>query len=131
MVDYHAELRGVVVLQGFCGICGHKVARVIEDLAPAPQKKTKAPASEVYVFDVWLCGDADCTEEKKIIRKIRISGSKNLYNFAEVIIDAFDFQLDHCFGFYDQLKDHRNCRKAFELFIDRSEEHTSELQSQR
>ena len=38
IVDYHAELKGVVVLQGFCGTCGHKVARVIDDLAPAPQR---------------------------------------------------------------------------------------------
>ena len=38
IVDYHAELKGVVVLQGFCGTCGHKVARVIDDLAPAPKK---------------------------------------------------------------------------------------------
>ena len=38
IVDYHAELKGVVVLQGFCGTCGHKVSRVIDDLAPAPKK---------------------------------------------------------------------------------------------
>lgn len=37
-VDYHAELKGVVALQGFCGTCGHKVARVIDDLVPAPQR---------------------------------------------------------------------------------------------
>ncbi len=38
IVDYHAELKGVVVLQGFCGTCGHKVARVIDDLAQARKK---------------------------------------------------------------------------------------------
>lgn len=122
MVDYHAELRGVVVLQGFCGTCGHKVARVIDDLAPAPKKKAKATATGLCVFDIWLYGDEHCTEKKKIIRRIQIPGSKSLYNFAKVIIDAFDFQFDHCFGFYNQLKDHRNCRKAFELFVDIGEE---------
>ncbi len=122
IVDYHAELRGVVVLEGFCGICGHKVARVIDDLAPAPKKKAKATVSGLYIFDVWLYGDEHCAEEKKIIRRIQIPGSKSLYNFAKVIIDAFDFQFDHCFGFYDQLRDHRNCRKAFELFVDIGEE---------
>jgi hypothetical protein len=122
IVDYHAELNGVVVLQGFCGICGHKVARVIDDLAPAPKKKVRATASGLYIFDVWLYGDEDCTEEKKIIRRIQIPGSKSLYNFAKVIIDAFDFQFDHCFGFYDNLRDKRNCRKAFELFVDIGEE---------
>ena len=32
IIDYHAELKDVVVLKGFCGTCGHKVARVIDDL---------------------------------------------------------------------------------------------------
>jgi hypothetical protein len=118
IVDYHAELRGVVVLQGFCGTCGHKVARVIDDLAPAPKKKTRAPVSGLYIFDVWLYGDKDCTEDKKILRKIQIPGSKSLYNFAKVITQAFGFLFDHCFGFYDDLKDIRNCKKAFELFVD-------------
>ena len=41
IVDYHAELKGVVVLKGFCGTCGHKVARVIDDLAPPPKNKER------------------------------------------------------------------------------------------
>jgi len=124
IVDYHAELIGVVVLKGFCGACGHKVARVIDDLAPAPKKKARMTASGLYIFDVWLYGDEHYTEDKKIIRRIRIPGSKSLYNFAKVIIDAFDFKFDHCFGFYDKLRDRRNCRKAFELFVDIGEEGT-------
>ena len=126
IVDYHAELRGVVVLQGFCGTCGHKVARVIDDLAPAPKKKAKATAPGFYIFDVWLYGDEDCTEEKKIIRRIQIPGSKSLYNFAKVITQAFGFLFDHCFGFYDDLKDIRNCKKAFEFFVDTGEAPQSE-----
>ena len=54
IVDYHAELKGVVVLQGFFGTCGHKVARVIDDLAPAPKKKIRAPASGLYIFDIRI-----------------------------------------------------------------------------
>ena len=122
IVDYHAELKGVVVLEGFCGTCGHKVARVIDDLAPAPKKKVKASVSGLYTFDVWLYGDEHCTEEKKIIRRIQIPGSNSLYNFAKIIIDAFDFQFDHCFGFYGNLRNKKNCRKAFELFVDIGEE---------
>lgn len=122
IVDYHAELRGVVVLQGFCGTCGHKVARVIDDLRPASEKRVSAKGAGIYFFDVWLYGDEDCTEKKKIIRRIQIPGSKSLFNFAKTIVAAFDFQFDHCFGFYDQLRDSRNCRKAFELFVDIDEE---------
>ena len=57
-----------------------------------------------------------------LFRSIQIPGSKSLFNLAKAIIAAFDFQFDHCFGFYDQLRDHRNCRKAFELFVDIGEE---------
>lgn len=81
------------------------------------------PAS-LYIFDVWLFGDEHCTEAKKVIRKIQIPGSKSLYNFSRVITQAFGFQFDHCFGFYDNLKDSMNCKKAFELFVDIGEEPT-------
>lgn len=127
IIDYYAELHGVVVLQGFCGTCGHKVARVIDDLAPAPKKKAKANVSGLYIFDVWLYGDEKCTEEKKILRRIQIPGSKTLYNFAKVITQAFGFQFDHCFGFYDTLKDKRNCQQAYELFVDVGEEPTRKI----
>lgn len=79
-----------------------------------------------YIFDIWLWGDADYTESKKIIRKIQIAGTKSLYNFASVITNAFEFQFDHCFGFYDTLMDRENCKKAFELFVDIGEEPTNE-----
>lgn len=80
-----------------------------------------------YVFDTWLCGDKACYEDKKIIRKIQISGTKKLYNFAKVITKAFGFSFDHCFGFYDTLKDRKNCKKAFELFVDIGEEPTNSV----
>jgi hypothetical protein len=116
IVDYHAELRRVVVLEGFCGTCGHKVARVIDDLAS--KKKTRSVASGLYIFDVRLYGDEHCTEGKKIIRRIQIPGSKSLYNFAKVIIDAFDFRFDHCFGFYSNFNRPQDSEKAYELFYD-------------
>ncbi len=125
IVDYHAELRGVVVLQGFCGTCGHKVARVIDDLSPAPKKKARATSLGLYIFDVWLYGNAKCTHEKRIIRKIQIAGTKSLYYFARVITQAFGFQFDHCFGFYDTLEGRMNCKKAFKLFVDIGEEPTN------
>ena len=35
---------------------------------------------------------------------------------------AFDFEFDHCFGFYDTLKNRKNSKKMFELFVDIGEE---------
>lgn len=122
--DYSAELDGgVVVLRGFCGICGHKVARVLEGCGEN-SRKTQKCGLEYYIFDVWLYGDEKCTDEKRIIRKIQIAGTKSLYNFAKVITQAFGFYFDHCFGFYDTLRDKMNCKKAFELFVDVGEELT-------
>ncbi|MDP8262378.1 MAG: hypothetical protein P9M13_03645 [Candidatus Ancaeobacter aquaticus] len=133
IVDYHAELHGVVVLQGFCGTCGHKVASVIDDLAPTPQKKPKVtkrkgkvekpyvegkPVLWYYIFNVWLYGDYPPTKENRIIRKIQIAKTKSLYNFAKVITQAFDFYFDHCFGFYSDFNRPQNSKKAYELFYD-------------
>lgn len=122
--DYSADFDGgVVVLRGFCGICGHKAARVLEGCGES-SRKTQKCGLEYYIFDVWLYGDEKCTDEKRIIRKIQIAGTKSLYNFARVITQAFGFYFDHCFGFYDTLKDKMNCKKAFELFVDVGEEPT-------
>lgn len=133
IVDYQAELDGVVVLHGFCGTCGHKVARVIEGLSLVRKTKTKEkrerrkiekpyvegkPALWYYIFNVWIYGDYPPTKKERIIRKIQIAGTKSLYDFAKVIIQAFDFYFDHCFGFYSDLKRPRNSEKAYELFYD-------------
>lgn len=122
--DYNAEFNGgVVVLRGFCATCGHKVARVLEGCSERPKKARKC-ALEYYIFNIWLYGDENCTDDKRIIRKIQIPGTKSLYNFAKVITKAFGFYFDHCFGFYDTLKDRKNSKKAFELFVDIGEELT-------
>jgi Plasmid pRiA4b ORF-3-like protein len=125
MCDYSVDFdRGLVVLRGFCATCGHKVARALEGCGES-SKKTPKYTIEYYIFNIWLYGDEKGTDEKKIIRKIQIAGTKSLYTFAKVITQAFGFYFDHCFGFYDTLKDRKNCKKAFELFVDLGEEPTS------
>jgi|SRR3989344_956265 len=53
-------------------------------------------------------------------RKIGILGNQNLYKFAEAIVESFDFYFDHCFGFFDNLKNpHKSDKnKSYELFTD-------------
>ncbi len=51
-------------------------------------------------------------------RVIAIDGNNNLYKLAEAILDAFDFDMDHCFGFYDNMKDIYHSREGYELFAD-------------
>lgn len=55
-------------------------------------------------------------------RTIAIGRNKNLYSLAEAIIQAFEFNLDHCFGFYDNLKNIYKSKIGFELFADIGED---------
>ena len=45
-----------------------------------------------------------------------------LYGLAEKIINAFDFDFDHCFGFFDNLKIWAKSNECYELFKDLEKE---------
>jgi hypothetical protein len=51
-------------------------------------------------------------------RTIAIPQNASLYMLAEVIIDSFDFDFDHAFGFYNNLKDLYRSTIGYELFTD-------------
>lgn len=77
-------------------------------------------------FRVELIGGRgnDLTGKKKIVRKIQVGDIFDLEYLAETIVDAYDFYLDHCFGFYDYL-DRRKQKEVYELFTDLPDvEHT-------
>lgn len=76
-----------------------------------------------YIFDIWIWGRGGVGDFKeKVLRKIQIAGTKTLYNFAKVIVNAFGFQFDHCFGFYDKFERYYDSKKIYELFEDIGEE---------
>ena len=55
----------------------------------------------------------------KVYRDIEIEGSKSLSALAEAIIMAFDFEFDHAFGFYSDLKNPFSRKgERYELFAD-------------
>lgn len=56
--------------------------------------------------------------EKNVYRIIHIKELHSLEDLAEVILKAFDFELDHAFGFYDNLKNPYQSTEAYELFVD-------------
>lgn len=60
---------------------------------------------------------------KSIYRDIEIEGSKSLYNLAQAIIAAFNFDFDHAFGFYSGLTRAKMWRTdpRYELFADMGE----------
>ncbi len=54
-----------------------------------------------------------------IYRDIEIPENQSLYNLAEAIVAAFDFDFDHAFGFYSDLDyDYYDSSVRYELFTD-------------
>jgi hypothetical protein len=55
----------------------------------------------------------------KLYRDIEIDSGKSLYDLAEGIVGAFDFDLDHAFGFYSKLAEYYlDSPIKYELFAD-------------
>jgi hypothetical protein len=55
----------------------------------------------------------------KLYRDIEIEGSKSLHALAEAIVTAFDFDFDHAFGYYSDLKNPYSKKgERYELFAD-------------
>jgi hypothetical protein len=51
-------------------------------------------------------------------RTIAVDVQTDLYTLAEVIVQAFDFDFDHAFGFFDNLNNPYDSQARFELFSD-------------
>lgn len=63
----------------------------------------------------------------KILREIEVSGNINLYKLAEAIISAYNFDFDHCFGFFSKITaGYFDSEKRYELFTDIEESETIE-----
>ncbi|MGH7909484.1 MAG: IS1096 element passenger TnpR family protein [Thermodesulfobacteriota bacterium] len=55
-------------------------------------------------------------------RVLAIPEGLTLYRLAEAILDSFDFNFDHCFGFYDNINRWIDSDEGYELFADIGEE---------
>ncbi|MCD6578384.1 hypothetical protein J7L48_02815 [bacterium] len=51
-------------------------------------------------------------------RTLAISGESTLYDLAEIITDSYDFDFDHSFGFYDNIRSWTKSIVGYELFAD-------------
>jgi len=73
---------------------------------------------KTYIFKINFFSD------KKIIREIEVPKKINLYEFAEAIIAAYDFDFDHAFGFFSNIDENRyfDSEKKYELFADMEDE---------
>src|SRR5712675_1645144 len=78
----------------------------------------RMPIHETQIFRSSLL------EHPKIYRDIEIASSLSLYRLAKAIVTAYDFDFDHCFGFYPNTNRAKFLRAtpAYELFADIGEE---------
>lgn len=75
-------------------------------------KKKPAAKGKVYIFDIWI-SDSEKAPHKPL-RRIGVSGTKSLYNFAGRIVKAF--------GFYSNMVSINDSSAGYELFVDIGEE---------
>src|SRR5215212_590316 len=67
--------------------------------------------SRTHIFRVQLW--------PKVCRDIEIESTKSLYDLAAAIVQAFDFDLDHAFGFYSKSDEYVfDSPVRYELFAD-------------
>ncbi len=67
-------------------------------------------------------------EGENIMRQVAVSGNKSLLYLAQVILDSFNFDCDHCFGFYGDIDKHpgREQTEVYEAFVDADIEPTND-----
>ena len=68
----------------------------------------------IFTFKVSL--------KKDLYRIIEIKGNSPLSKLAEAITDSFDFDMDHAYGFYNNLKDPYTSTEAYTVFADMTDE---------
>jgi hypothetical protein len=80
-------------------------------------KKRLAKNNEsILIFNISLLGDSS------IARELAMAENQTLYTMAEAIVDSFDFDFDHCFGFFNSIEKWFRAERAYELFKDLGEE---------
>jgi hypothetical protein len=87
------------------------------------RKRLAKNNEEVLTFKVSLCDDPS------ISRELALAKGQSLYTLAEAIVGSFDFDLDHCFGFFSQFERWTDSERAYELFKDIGEEGAPNMRS--
>jgi len=83
-----------------------------------PRKKIERTVYEMKLIQ----SDRGNRIRGKPYRIIGVPSDITLYDFAEAINESFNFDFDHCFGFYDNPKNHYRSIEGYELFYDIGEE---------
>ncbi|MNO27289.1 Plasmid pRiA4b ORF-3-like protein [compost metagenome] len=73
--------------------------------------------TEAKLFKVIL-SDWNGAVRGRPTRKVAVPANASLYDLAIITIEAFEFEVDHAFGFYDNIKNWTCSEKGYELFAD-------------
>jgi hypothetical protein len=85
-------------------------------------RKRKAKQGEkIYLVKATL-SDWYGRVKNQPFRLLAMAEESTLYGLAEAIVDSFNFNLDHAFGFYDNIAKWPNSNEGYELFADIGEE---------
>lgn len=80
------------------------------------KKKSARAGEKIFILRALPIGDSS------VIRELALLETQTLYNLAEAIIDSFDFDFDHAFGFFNDVKNWHRAERQYELFKDVGEE---------
>lgn len=106
----------------------HKEMTMIEEMEDTPEKfyKSYVQKGKIIVLKVTLTDYLERIKDHPY-RILTIPGNLDLYRLAFEIVDSFNFNFDHCFGFYDDFKHYHDSKEAYELFRDLEPEDTEPL----
>jgi len=85
-------------------------------------RKRKARQDEKIYLIKAILSDGYGRVRGQPYRVLAIPEGLTLYKLAEAIVYSFDFNFDHCFGFYDNIKRWTESYEGYELFADIGEE---------
>ena len=80
------------------------------------RKRTAKKNEKILAFKVSL------SENTQITRELALTENQTLYTLAEAIVDSFDFDFDHSFGFFNSFEKWFQAERVYELFKDVGEE---------
>jgi hypothetical protein len=88
-------------------------------------RKAKAP-NRIFTFKVIQSNDMGNVRGRPY-RVLAVPENSTLYQFADVILASFEFDMDHAFGFYDNLTRWSQSTEGYELFSDDDRDPLSEF----
>jgi len=74
-------------------------------------------STKIYVLKVIL-SDWQGRIRGRPYRVLAVPAGFSLYDLAGFIVESFDFDFDHAFGFYDNVKRWTDSKECYELFKD-------------